>query len=204
MRNRHLQNIAEHGRMAWQRASGYSWRALVEADISRLKRVIGDGLRSRTDQPQATEVGIAVDALNRMLELGRPEYVRPRNRKTRGSGCSCLLILATQSHSVRIWRSARSASRRKTSRSAAVRYFRSPSAVCSLMPPEVEIRAGDRTLVGAFTSGVAFRLGRGAVGAFRVSSFGMSRTKAALAPLAVIGRLVMTFDPGSRGAAWRG
>jgi hypothetical protein len=76
MRDHHLQIIAEHGRPAWQKASGYNWRALVEADISRFKRVIGDGLRSRTDPRRATEVGIAVDALNRMLELGRPEYVR--------------------------------------------------------------------------------------------------------------------------------
>ncbi len=76
MRDRHLQIIAERGRMAWQKASGYHWRALVEADISRLKRVIGDGLRSRADRRRATEVAIAVNALNRMLELGRPEYVR--------------------------------------------------------------------------------------------------------------------------------
>jgi hypothetical protein len=76
MRDRHLQVIAERGRMAWQKASGYNWRALVEADISRFKRVIGGGLRSRTDRRRATEVAIAVNALNRMLELGRPEYVR--------------------------------------------------------------------------------------------------------------------------------
>ena len=76
MRDRHLQIIAERGRMAWQKASGYNWRALVEADISRFKRVIGDGLRSRTVQRRATEVAIAVSVLNRMLELGRPEYVR--------------------------------------------------------------------------------------------------------------------------------
>ncbi len=48
----------------------------MEADISRLKRVIGDALRSRTDRRRTTEVSIAVKALNRMLELGRPEYVR--------------------------------------------------------------------------------------------------------------------------------
>ncbi len=76
MRDRHLQIIAERGRLAWQKASGYNLRALVEADISRFKRVIGDGLRSRTDRRRATEVAIAVSALNRMLELGRPEYVR--------------------------------------------------------------------------------------------------------------------------------
>ena len=75
-RDRHLRCIAERGRMGWQRASGYNWRALVEADISRWKRVIGDGLRSQTDGRQATEVAIAANVLNRMLELGRPESVR--------------------------------------------------------------------------------------------------------------------------------
>lgn len=55
---------------------GYGWCALVESDIARWKRVIGDGLRFRTDGRQATEVAIAADALNRMLDLGRPEYVR--------------------------------------------------------------------------------------------------------------------------------
>jgi hypothetical protein len=76
MRDRHLQTIAERGRMAWQKAAGFNWRALVEADISRFKRVIGDGLQSRTDRRRATEVAIAVNALNQMVELGRPEYVR--------------------------------------------------------------------------------------------------------------------------------
>ena len=62
--------------MGWQKASGHSLRALVEADVSRWKRVIGDGLRSRTDGRQAAEVAIAAGVLNRMLDLGRPEYVR--------------------------------------------------------------------------------------------------------------------------------
>ena len=75
-RDRHLQLIAERGRMGWQRISGYNWRALVEADIGRFKRVIGDALRSRTERRRTTEVGVAVHVLNRMLELGRPEYVR--------------------------------------------------------------------------------------------------------------------------------
>ena len=75
-RDAHLRCIAERGRLGWQKASGYNWRALVECDISRWKRVIGDGLRSQTHGRQATEVAIAADVLNRMLELGRPEYVR--------------------------------------------------------------------------------------------------------------------------------
>ena len=75
-RDRHVQHIAEHGRRDWQKASGYRWRALVEADISRFKRVIGDGLRFRTDRRRGTEIAVAVNILNHMLELGRPEYVR--------------------------------------------------------------------------------------------------------------------------------
>ena len=44
--------------------------------IGRFKQVIGDGLRSRTDERRATEVDVAVHALNRTLELGRPSCVR--------------------------------------------------------------------------------------------------------------------------------
>ena len=75
-RDRRIEITAEHGRMGWQKASGYNRRALIEADIARWKRVIGDGLRSPTDARQAAEVAIAVGVLNRMLELGRPESVR--------------------------------------------------------------------------------------------------------------------------------
>ena len=75
-RDVHLRSTAERGRMGWQRASGYNTRALVEADVSRWKRVTGDGLRSRTDGRQATEVAIAAGVLNRMLDLGRPNYIR--------------------------------------------------------------------------------------------------------------------------------
>ena len=75
-RDRHLRCIAEHGRMGWQKASGYTKRARAEAGIARFKRVIGEGLRSHTDERRATGVEVAVHALNRMLEFGRPNYVR--------------------------------------------------------------------------------------------------------------------------------
>ena len=75
-RDRHLQLITERGRIGWQKATGYNARAKAEAAVSRYKRVIGDALRSRTDDRQATEVAIAVRVLNRMLELGRPKSVR--------------------------------------------------------------------------------------------------------------------------------
>src|SRR3954449_4467780 len=75
-RDRHLQLIAERGRRAWQQASGYTKRARAETAISRFKRVIGDELRAHTDERRATEMDVAVHVLNRMLELGRPNYVR--------------------------------------------------------------------------------------------------------------------------------
>jgi len=75
-RDGHLQHIAEHGRMAWQNASGYNKRARIEATMNRWKQVIGDELRAHTDERRATEVAVAVHALNRMLELGHPSYVR--------------------------------------------------------------------------------------------------------------------------------
>ena len=75
-RDRHLQLIAAHGRLGWQKRSGYNRRSKAEAAVARWKRVIGDGLRSRADERRATEVAVAAHALNRMLELGRPSYVR--------------------------------------------------------------------------------------------------------------------------------
>ena len=80
-RDRHLRAIAERGRLGWQKASGYGWRALLESDISRFKRVIGDGLRSRTDGRQETEVAIAAEQLARP-----PAAVAPRQRAAGRAG----------------------------------------------------------------------------------------------------------------------
>jgi hypothetical protein len=57
-----LQHITKHGCMAWQKSSGYTTRARAEAAVGGFKQVIGDGLRSRTDDRRATEVDIAVHA----------------------------------------------------------------------------------------------------------------------------------------------
>ena len=75
-RDRHLRTIAEHGRMAWQTAPGYTRRARAETAMSRFKRVIGDALRSHADDRRATEVEVAVHVLNRMLDFRRPNSVR--------------------------------------------------------------------------------------------------------------------------------
>jgi len=75
-RDRHLQCIAEKGRMAWQKASGYNRRSRVETAIGHYKQVIGDGLRFHKDERRRTEVGVAVHVLNRMPKLERPISVR--------------------------------------------------------------------------------------------------------------------------------
>ena len=75
-RDRHLQCIADKGRIGWQKVSGYTKRSRVETAIGRYKQVVGDGLRFRKDRRRTTEVAVAVLVLNRMLELGRPISVR--------------------------------------------------------------------------------------------------------------------------------
>src|SRR4051812_40622356 len=75
-RDGHIQAIAGRGRMAWQRDSGYNQRAGVEGQFARWKQVIGDGLRFHSDEARATEVAIAAQVLNQMLDLGRPNSVR--------------------------------------------------------------------------------------------------------------------------------
>ena len=75
-RDQHVLCVEEHGRMNWQKASGYNKRSKVEAAISRYKRIIGDGLKSRHDARRGTEVAIAVKSLNRMSALGQAICVR--------------------------------------------------------------------------------------------------------------------------------
>lgn len=75
-RDRHIQAIAETGRMGWQRTSGYNERAKAEAAIARFKQVIGERLRAHRDDGQHTEIMVACNLLNRMFGLARPTYVR--------------------------------------------------------------------------------------------------------------------------------
>jgi hypothetical protein len=54
----------------------YNQSAGVEGQFARWKQVIGDGLRFHSDEARATEVAIAAQVLNRMLDLRRPNSVR--------------------------------------------------------------------------------------------------------------------------------
>jgi hypothetical protein len=49
---------------------------ITVSTATRWKQVIGDGLRFHSDEARDTEVAIAAQVLNRMLDLGRPDSVR--------------------------------------------------------------------------------------------------------------------------------
>ena len=71
-----IKRIAEVGRRQWRKESGAHQQARAENAMLRYKRIIGDGLRAMKPDAQAREAKIAVNVLNRMTLLGRPESVR--------------------------------------------------------------------------------------------------------------------------------
>ena len=75
-RDEHLRSIQKHGRLGWQRRSGYDKRSLVETALYRDKTIIGRRLHARTLPNQKTEAKIACNVLNRMTSLGMPISVR--------------------------------------------------------------------------------------------------------------------------------
>lgn len=75
-RGRHARYVAREGRAAWEQAMDYGRRNAAEWTFSRLKRVFGAGLRSRSFDAQRIEAGIAVRALNTMAALGMPRALR--------------------------------------------------------------------------------------------------------------------------------
>ena len=75
-RDDHLRSIEQHGRIGWQRRSGYGRRSLVETAIYRYKTIIGRRLHARTLPNQKTEAKIGCNVLNRMTSLGMPISIR--------------------------------------------------------------------------------------------------------------------------------
>jgi hypothetical protein len=75
-RDRHIRLIAEEGRMAWQKATGYGRRNHTETAVGRYKGLIGPRLRARGLPAQHGEAAIAVEVLNRMIRVAKPVSVR--------------------------------------------------------------------------------------------------------------------------------
>lgn len=71
-RDRHIQMIAERGRLGWQRAVHYGRRSLVEVAMLRYKVLIGRSLRARTLPAQKVEAAVGCKVMNIMASLGMP------------------------------------------------------------------------------------------------------------------------------------
>jgi transposase len=77
-RDKHLAAIAKHGRIGWQRSSGYNRRSLIETAMYRYKTIIGRRLHARTLPNQRSEAKVGCNVLNRMTRLGMPASARIR------------------------------------------------------------------------------------------------------------------------------
>lgn len=73
-RDRAIAQIKAHGRMAWQKSSGYNQRSRGETQMGRWKTIIGSKLKARAFDNQKTKAKIGVRVLNRMTGLGRPGF----------------------------------------------------------------------------------------------------------------------------------
>ncbi len=77
-RERHAAEISRRGRIEWQRRHGYGKRSLVETAISRIKKITGGCLTSRTFGSQQNEVAIHIKIANRNMQVARPMTERVR------------------------------------------------------------------------------------------------------------------------------
>jgi hypothetical protein len=75
-RDQQIQAIADQRRLGWQKQSGYNQRALGRARSAASSRSLDRCCASTTAEAQAIEIAIAVEVLNRMLDLGSPNSVR--------------------------------------------------------------------------------------------------------------------------------
>lgn len=74
-RDENLRAIRKRGRKAWKKQSHYHRRSLAETTMFRLKTIFGGKVRSRTFDNQAAELLLQCAALNRMIQLAKPDTV---------------------------------------------------------------------------------------------------------------------------------
>ena len=55
-RDHHIQVIAQQGRLAWQKITGYNLRNYAELAMQRYKRIFGNTMKARALPQQKTEV----------------------------------------------------------------------------------------------------------------------------------------------------
>lgn len=75
-RDENLRSIRRQGRKKWKRESNYHRRSIAETTMYRAKAAFGGVVRSRKFENQATELLLQCSALNRMIQLAKPESVK--------------------------------------------------------------------------------------------------------------------------------
>ncbi|WP_143467566.1 transposase, partial [Leptolyngbya ohadii] len=71
-RDENLRHIRKHGRKRWKQDSGYHRRSIAETTMFRLKTILGGNLSARKFDNQAVELFIKCAALNRMIQIAKP------------------------------------------------------------------------------------------------------------------------------------
>lgn len=72
-RDENLRSIRKHGRKRWKKDSGYHRRSIAETTMFRLKTIFGGNLNARKFDNQAVELFIKCAALNRMIQIAKPD-----------------------------------------------------------------------------------------------------------------------------------
>lgn len=72
-RDKNLRRIRKVGRKRWKQQSNYHRRSIAETTMFRFQVIFGGKLRSRKFDNQAVELFLQCMALNRMIQLGKPE-----------------------------------------------------------------------------------------------------------------------------------
>jgi len=72
-RDENLRYIRKHGRKKWKRDANYHRRSLAETTMFRFKTIFGGNLSSRKFDNQAVELFIKCAALNRMIQIAKPD-----------------------------------------------------------------------------------------------------------------------------------
>lgn len=73
IRDETLRRVRKVGRKRWKRESRYHRRSLAETTMFRLKTIFGRRLSARTFDNQAVELFIKCAALNRMIQMAKPD-----------------------------------------------------------------------------------------------------------------------------------
>jgi transposase len=75
-RDENLRRVRKVGRKAWKQESGYHRRSLAETTMFRFKTIFGGSLSARDFDNQAVELFIKCAALNRMIQIAKPDSYR--------------------------------------------------------------------------------------------------------------------------------